>query len=158
MSNIATFGAGCFWGVEALFAQRYGVTKTSVGYMGGSTSEPTYKEVCTGTTDHVEVVQIEYNPHLVSYEELLLLFWANHDPTTPNRQGPDVGTQYRSVVFFHTQEQQLEAEDVLSRLQQSGHFFRPIVTAIEPAQAYWLAEDYHQQYLAKRGQSSCGIN
>ena len=156
--SIATFGAGCFWGIEALFAKQFGVNNTSVGYMGGKTTEPTYREVCSGTTDHVEVVQVEYDERFLSYEDLLLLFWANHDPTTLNRQGPDIGTQYRSVVFYHTPEQQQEAEDVLSRLQQSGHFYRPIVTTIEPAQAYWLAEDYHQQYLAKRGQSSCQIS
>lgn len=156
--SIATFGAGCFWGIEALFAKQFGVNQTSVGYMGGKTTEPTYREVCSGTTDHVEVVQVEYDERFLSYEDLLLLFWANHDPTTLNRQGPDIGTQYRSVVFYHTEQQHQQAQDTLSQLQQSGHFHRPIVTAIEPAQDYWLAEDYHQQYLAKKGLSSCEIS
>ncbi len=158
MINKATFGAGCFWGIEALFSRQDGVLKTSVGYMGGAIEQPTYRQVCTGTTDHVEVVQVEFDEQIISYEQLLMGFWANHDPTTVNRQGPDIGTQYRSVVFYHSQDQQQQAQDLLSQLQQTGIYSRPIVTTIEAAQTYWLAEDYHQQYLAKRGQSSCQIN
>jgi peptide-methionine (S)-S-oxide reductase len=155
MRELATFGAGCFWGIEALFAQQPGVSKTSVGYMGGDVQQPTYQAVCTGTTEHAEVVQVEFDANTISYEQLLQLFWANHDPTTMNQQGPDIGSQYRSVVFYHTQVQQIEAQALMSQLQKSAYFAGPIVTAIEPAQEYWLAEDYHQQYLAKRNQSSC---
>ena len=155
MTQVATFGAGCFWGVEALFAKQPGVRKTSVGYMGGPKPNPCYQEVCTGITDHVEVMQVEFDADSISYEQLLQLFWANHDPTTLNRQGPDIGTQYRSVVFYHSPEQQIEAQALMQQLQTSGYFPAPIVTAIEPAQAYWIAEEYHQQYLAKRQQTSC---
>lgn len=155
MLQTATFGAGCFWGVEALFAQQPGVMKTSVGYMGGPKPNPTYQEVCTGVTDHVEVIQLEFSDYIITYEQLLQLFWANHDPTTLNRQGPDIGTQYRSVVFYHTDNQKVEAEVLMQQLQKSGYFPAPIVTAIEPAQDYWPAEEYHQQYLAKRQRTSC---
>ena len=155
MTQVATFGAGCFWGVEALFAKQPGVRKTSVGDMGGPKPNPCYQEVCTGITDHVEVMQVEFDADSISYEQLLQLFWANHDPTTLNRQGPDIGTQYRSVVFYHSPEQQIDAQALMQQLQTSGYFPAPIVTAIEPAQAYWIAEEYHQQYLAKRQQTSC---
>ena len=153
MAQIATFGAGCFWGVEALFAKQTGVTNTSVGYMGGTLDNPTYRDVCSGQTDHVEVVHIEFDEHLIDYTALLTLFWQNHDPTTLNRQGPDIGTQYRSVVFYHSAEQQEDAKSLLTQLQQSGEFGAPIVTAIESAQEYFLAEEYHQQYLDKRKQN-----
>src|SRR5947209_12843560 len=145
----ATFGAGCFWGVEATFRRVPGVTSTAVGYMGGTLPNPTYQDVCTDRTGHAEVVQVEYDPDRVSYEQLLDVFWANHDPTTPNRQGPDVGSQYRSVVFYHSPEQQAAAEAAKDRLRASGRYRRPVVTAIEPAQTFYRAEEYHQQYLAK---------
>ena len=153
----ATFGAGCFWGVEAVFRQIKGVTSTAVGYSGGSFDNPTYTNVCTDKTGHAEVVQVEYDPAQVSYEHLLDVFWSNHDPTTRNRQGPDVGTQYRSVIFYHTPEQRTAAVASKQRLEQSGKYKRPIVTEIVPAATFWRAEDYHQQYLEKRGLSSCRI-
>ena len=153
----ATFGAGCFWGVEEAFRQLEGVTGTAVGYMGGQTLNPTYKDVCTDRTGHAEVVQVEYDPERVSYDRLLDLFWENHDPTTLNRQGPDVGTQYRSAIFFHTPEQQAAAQASKARLEQSGRFRRPIVTEITSAGTFYRAEEYHQQYLAKRGMSSCHL-
>ena len=151
----ATFGAGCFWGVEARFRQVEGVTQTDVGYLGGTLENPTYRDVCTGNTGHAEVVQVEYDPAVVSYDQLLDVFWSCHDPTTLNRQGPDVGAQYRSAVFFHTPEQEAAARASKQRLEQSGRFSRPIVTEITPASTFYRAEEYHQQYLAKRGQSSC---
>jgi peptide-methionine (S)-S-oxide reductase len=153
----ATFGAGCFWGVEADFRQVKGVVATAVGYEGGTLDNPTYRDVCTNRTGHAEVVEVDYDPTQVSYEELLTLFWENHDPTTLNRQGPDVGTQYRSVVFFHTPEQQAAALASKERLEQLGRYKRPIVTQIVPATTFFQAEDYHQQYLEKRGLSSCKI-
>jgi peptide-methionine (S)-S-oxide reductase len=153
----ATFGAGCFWGVEAAFRQVKGVKATAVGYAGGRTKNPTYKEVCTDSTGHAEVVQVEYDPAEVSYDRLLGVFWASHDPTQLNRQGPDVGTQYRSVIFFHTPEQEAAARESKAALESSGRFRRPIVTEILPAPEFWLAEDYHQQYLEKRGLSHCRI-
>ena len=153
----ATFGAGCFWGVEEAFRQMKGVTNTAVGYMGGTLQNPTYKEVCTDRTGHAEVVQVEYDPAQVSYEDLLNVFWENHNPTQINRQGPDVGTQYRSAVFYHTPEQRAAAEASKERLQNSGKFKKPIVTEITPAADFWRAEEYHQQYLAKRGLSHCHI-
>ncbi len=153
----ATFGAGCFWGVEAVFRQVEGVRATAVGYAGGTAENPTYKQVCTGTTGHAEVVQVEFDPGKVSYDRLLDVFWANHDPTTLNRQGPDVGTQYRSAIFTHSPEQEQAARASLEREQASGRYRRPIVTAIEPAGPFWRAEDYHQQYLEKRGLASCKI-
>ncbi|MEO7718492.1 MAG: peptide-methionine (S)-S-oxide reductase MsrA [Capsulimonas sp.] len=154
---IATFGAGCFWGVEAAFRQTPGVTATAVGYEGGQTENPTYKEVCTDTTGHAEVVQVEFDPAQVTYEELLAVFFGNHNPTTLNRQGPDVGAQYRSAIFYHSPEQQQQAEATKAKLEAAGTFPKPIVTAIVPAQTFYIAEDYHQQYLEKRGLASCHI-
>ncbi|MDQ3815561.1 MAG: bifunctional methionine sulfoxide reductase B/A protein [Armatimonadota bacterium] len=154
---VATFGAGCFWGVEAAFRQIKGVTNTAVGYMGGSLKNPTYQDVCTDRTGHAEVVHVEYDPAQVSYEQLLGVFWKNHNPTTPNRQGPDVGTQYRSVVFFHTPEQEKAAHASKEKLQKSGQFRNPIVTQIVPAQEFYRAEEYHQQYLEKRGLAHCHL-
>lgn len=152
----ATFGAGCFWGVESEFRQiSQGILSTAVGYEGGKLNNPSYRDVCTDRTGHAEVVEVTYDPAKISYEDLLTVFWENHDPTTLNRQGPDVGTQYRSVIFYHTPEQQAAAIASKERLQQSGRYRRPIVTAIEPAQTFYKAEDYHQQYLEKRGLSSC---
>ena len=153
----ATFGAGCFWGVEAAFRQVKGVTSTAVGYMGGTLKDPTYQDVCTDKTGHAEVVQVEFDPSQVSYEELLQVFWENHDPTTLNRQGPDVGTQYRSAIFCHTPEQKAAAEASKGALASAGSFRRPIVTEILPATAFWRAEEYHQQYLEKRGLAHCRI-
>ena len=147
----ATFGAGCFWGVEAAFRKIKGVTSTSVGYTGGSLDSPTYEDVCTGRTGHAEVVEVEYDPSQVSYDELLAVFWDIHDPTTLNRQGPDVGTQYRSVLFFHNAEQEAAANKSKEKIQSSGRFTRDIVTEITPASQYYKAEDYHQQYLERRG-------
>ena len=153
----ATFGAGCFWGVEAAFRQVDGVVSTTVGYMGGTLKNPTYQDVCTDRTGHAEVVQMEYDPSKVSYAELLSVFWANHDPTTLNRQGPDIGTQYRSVIFFHTLQQEAAAKASKERLQASGKYRRPVVTEIVPAADLWRAEEYHQQYLEKRGLAHCWI-
>jgi|SRR5579871_4040140 len=153
----ATFGAGCFWGVEAAFRQVKGVTSTAVGYMGGSLKDPTYQDVCTDRTGHAEVVQVEFDPSQVSYNDLLTVFWENHDPTTLNRQGPDVGTQYRSAIFFHSPEQETAAIASKDALSKSGKFRRPIVTEIVQAGEFWRAEEYHQQYLEKRGLSHCHI-
>ena len=153
----ATFGAGCFWGVEETFRRLNGVVSTVVGYAGGTTLNPTYQDVCTDRTGHAEVVQVEYDPARISYRDLLDVFWANHDPTTPNRQGPDVGTQYRSVVFYHSPEQKEEAENSKKNLQKTGKFRRPIVTQIEPAPNFFRAEEYHQRYLEKRGVSHCAV-
>jgi peptide-methionine (S)-S-oxide reductase len=153
----ATFGAGCFWGVEATFRSVKGVRNATVGYAGGSKENPSYEDVCTDETGHAEVVQVEFDPVQVSYRELLDVFWANHDPTTLNRQGPDVGTQYRSVIFYHSPEQKTEAEQSKTALEKSGRFRRPVVTQIEPAPAFWPAEDYHQRYLEKRGLAHCHI-
>ncbi|MGZ3676493.1 MAG: peptide-methionine (S)-S-oxide reductase MsrA [Ktedonobacterales bacterium] len=153
----ATFGAGCFWGVEAAFRQIPGVVATAVGYEGGKTDNPSYRDVCSHTTGHAEVVEVEYDPTRVSYDDLLAVFWDEHDPTQLNRQGPDIGDQYRSVVFYHTPEQQAAATASRDRLAQSGKYRRPIVTLIEPAGTFYLAEDYHQQYLEKRGLSTCKI-
>ncbi len=153
----ATFGAGCFWGVEAAFRQVQGVISTSVGYTGGSLKNPTYEDVCSGRTGHAEAVEVIYDPAKISYEQLLQVFWENHDPTTLNRQGPDVGTQYRSAIFYHTPEQQAAALAAKEKLQTSGRYKRPIVTEIVAASPYYLAEDYHQQYLEKRGLASCHI-
>jgi peptide-methionine (S)-S-oxide reductase len=153
----ATFGAGCFWGVEAVFRQTNGVKDVAVGYAGGKTENPTYEDVCRDETGHAEVVEVIFNPSEVSYAELLDVFWRNHDPTTRNRQGPDVGSQYRSVVFYHTPEQKAAAEAKLAELEKSGRFRRPIVTQIEPAPPFYRAEEYHQQYLAKHGRTHCAI-
>jgi len=153
----ATFGAGCFWGVEAAFRQIKGVKSTAVGYMGGKLKDPTYQDVCTDRTGHAEVVQVEFDPSEVSYEELLRVFWDNHDPTTLNRQGPDTGTQYRSAIFYHTPEQEAAAKASKEALGKSGRFKRPIVTEIVPAPEFWRAEEYHQQYLEKRGLAHCHL-
>lgn len=154
---IATFGAGCFWGVEEIFRTTEGVQDTSVGYTGGTTDQPSYEAVCTGTTGHAEVVQVIFNPDVVSYTALLDIFFANHNPTQLNAQGPDSGTQYRSVIFFEGAAQKTEAEAKKAALAASGHFKQPIVTTLEPAVTFWPAEDYHQNYLRKRGVSSCHI-
>lgn len=154
---IATFGAGCFWGVEEIFRTTDGVLETSVGYSGGTTENPSYEEVCTSATGHAEVVQVQYDPEKVGYERLLDLFFENHNPTQLNRQGPDVGTQYRSAIFYSDEEQKELAERKKAELDASGRFRQPIVTVIEPATAYWPAEDYHQKYLLKRGMTSCHI-
>ncbi len=156
-TEFATFGAGCFWGVEADFRRVPGVVATAVGYEGGITENPTYKEVCTDRTGHAEVVQVEFDPSKVSFEQLLSVFWENHDPTQVNRQGPDFGSQYRTVVFFHSAEQQAIAEASKQKLVESGKFKRPIATQIVPAETFYIAEDYHQQYLEKRGQTSCHL-
>jgi peptide-methionine (S)-S-oxide reductase len=153
----ATFGAGCFWGVEAEFRQVKGVVSTTVGYEGGNFPNPTYRDVCSHKTGHAEVVEVDYDPARVPYEDLLKVFWENHDPTTPNRQGPDVGTQYRSVIFYHTPEQQTAAQASKEQLEHTGRYKRPIVTQIVPAATFYKAEDYHQQYLEKRGLSSCNL-
>jgi peptide-methionine (S)-S-oxide reductase len=151
----ATFGAGCFWGVEAAFRQVDGVVATRVGYSGGTLEDPTYEDVCSHTTGHAEVVEVTYDDDEVSYDELLNVFWRDHDPTQLNRQGWDVGDQYRSVVFFPDDEQREAAER--SRAAEQHAHSKPIVTLIEPAQTFYEAEDYHQQYLEKRGRSSCTV-
>jgi len=154
----ATFGAGCFWGVEARFRQVPGVLATTVGYTGGRTPDPTYQMVCSGTTGHAEAVEVVYAPGRVSYEDLLTAFWTGHDPTTPNRQGPDCGTQYRSVIFYHDEAQRAAAEASKEQWDRSGRFRAPIVTRIEPASTFYRAEEHHQQYLEKRGLASCRIS
>lgn len=151
----ATFGAGCFWGVEDAFRRVSGVTETAVGYMGGGLEHPSYQDVCSDRTGHAEVVQVEYDPQQVEYTQLLDLFWQVHDPTTRNRQGPDIGTQYRSVIFHHSAEQRAEALASKESLQSSGCFNRPIATEIEPAGTFWKAEEYHQNYYQKHGHRSC---
>ena len=153
----ATFGAGCFWGVETAFRQIKGVKATAVGYMGGKLNDPTYQDVCTDRTGHAEVVEVEFDPSEVSYDDLLRVFWDNHDPTTLNRQGPDTGTQYRSVIFYHTPQQEAAAKASKEALAKSGRYKRPIVTEIVPAPEFWRAEDYHQQYLEKRGLAHCHL-
>ena len=153
----ATFGAGCFWGVEEAYRQVDGVTATAVGYAGGSVDDPTYEMVCSGRTGHAEVVQVEYDPARVSYDALLNLFWQVHDPTQVNRQGPDIGTQYRTVIFAHDEEQAGAARRSLDEEQASGRHRRDIATQIEPAPTFWMAEDYHQQYFAKRGHRRFGL-
>jgi len=151
----ATFAAGCFWGVEASFRALPGVTDAVVGYTGGSLANPTYHDVCTDRTGHAEVVEVTFDPAVISYHDLLEVFWNNHNPTTLNRQGPDVGAQYRSAIFFHSPEQEAEAKS--SRDSAQSRFSRPIVTEITPAQTFWPAEEYHQQYLEKRGLAHCHI-
>lgn len=153
--TLATFGGGCFWGVEEAFRIPKGVKKTTVGYMGGNKNNPTYEQVCTSKTNHAEVVQIDYDPNIISYEKLLKIFWEVHDPTTLNRQGPDIGTQYRSVIFYHTEEQKKEA--LYSTEKEQKKHQSKIVTQILPAETFYQAEEYHQQYLAKRGAKSCHI-
>lgn len=147
----ATFGAGCFWCVEPIFQKLDGVLSTSVGYAGGSFGNPTYDDVCTGQTGHAEVVQIEYDPSKISYDELLNAFWNNHDPTTLNKQGPDIGTQYRSLIFFHSSEQEATAKASKEKLENSGKYHKNIVTEIVPASQFYKAEDYHQRYYEKCG-------
>ncbi|MBU0629142.1 MAG: peptide-methionine (S)-S-oxide reductase MsrA [Nanoarchaeota archaeon] len=149
----ATFGAGCFWSIEEAFRTLKGVKATTVGYMGGKLENPSYEDVCTDTTGHVEVVQLEYDPKLIKYEKLLTIFWKIHNPTTPNRQGFDIGTQYRSVIFYHTDKQKEIAEK--SKKQEQKKHTSTIVTIIEPAREFWKAEDYHQKYLMKRGAKTC---
>ena len=153
----ATFGAGCFWGVEAAYRQIPGVLTTTVGYLGGTLDKPTYKDVCSGRTGHAEVVEVAYDPARITYDDLLTVFWENHDPTTLNRQGPDVGAQYRSAIFYHDDAQKTAAIASRDERDRSGRHPRPIVTEITPATSFYEAEDYHQQYLEKRGLSSCHI-
>jgi len=153
----ATFGAGCFWGVEAAFRQIKGVVSTAVGFSGGHYDNPSYHDVCTGRTGHAEVVEVTYDPARVSYEDLLKVFWENHNPTTLNRQGWDVGTQYRSAIYFHDARQEAAARASKEQLEKSGKYRKPIVTEVTPASTFYMAEDYHQQYLEKRGLSSCHI-
>ena len=151
----AAFAAGCFWGSQEDFEKIPGVVATTVGYMGGTFKHPTYEDVCTDTTGHAETVQIDYDPEKVTYDQLLDVFWANHDPTTPNRQGPDIGTQYRSVIFYYTPEQKKAAETSIAKLTAEHHFTNPIVTQVTQATDFWKAEDYHQFYLDKHGLSNC---
>jgi peptide-methionine (S)-S-oxide reductase len=153
----AIFAAGCFWGVEEAFRQLKGVTSTTVGYTGGTMKDPSYKDVCTGTTAHAEAVEVEFDPKQISYDQLLSVFWQSHDPTTLNRQGPDYGTQYRSAIFYEDAEQEAAARRSKAELEKSGLFKRPIVTEIKPASEFYRAEDYHQQYFEKRGIKSCHI-
>lgn len=153
MLEKATLGAGCFWGVEATYRRLAGVKETAVGYMGGKLKNPTYKDVCTDSTGHAEVLEVTFDPSVISYHDILEVFWDNHNPTTLNRQGPDVGTQYRSAIFYHSPEQEAEAK--ASRDAAQARFPRPIVTEIVPATEFWRAEEYHQQYLEKRGLSQC---
>ena len=153
----ATFGAGCFWGVEATFRQIKGVTNVTAGYAGGTKDNPTYEDVCTDETGHAEVVEVEFDPSQVNYDQLLDVFWSNHNPTTLNRQGPDVGTQYRSVIFYQSPEQESAAETSKETINKSGRFRQTVVTQIEPAPRFWRAEEYHQRYLEKRGQTHCAI-
>ena len=151
----ATFAAGCFWGVEEAFRHIKGVTSATVGYTGGTTKDPSYKQVCTGSTGHAEAVEVEFDPTQISYRELLAAFFQNHNPTTLNSQGPDFGTQYRSAIFVHDDEQESEAREAIAALEKAHVFKRPIVTQIAPASDFYPAEEYHQQYLAKRGAPSC---
>jgi peptide-methionine (S)-S-oxide reductase len=151
----ATFGAGCFWGVEAAFRQLEGVTATAAGFEGGHTENPSYQDVCSHTTGHAEVVEVTYDPDRISYDQLLEVFWGKHDPTQLNRQGWDVGDQYRSVIFFHDEEQREAAERSKAELDASGRYRKPILTKIEPAQTFYPAEEYHQRYLEKQGRASC---
>ena len=151
----AMFGAGCFWGVEATFRQLEGVSDAAVGYSGGTLDDPTYEQVCTGSTGHAEVVRVEYDPDLLSYEDLLKVFWQAHDPTTLNRQGPDIGAQYRSAIYYYDDEQRAAAAASKAALDESGALPSPIVTEITPAATFYRGEEYHQRYLEKRGQTNC---
>jgi len=155
MTEIATFGAGCFWGIEAAFRRLPGVVDATVGYSGGHTVDPTYKDVCTDETGHAEVVQVTFDPEKVSFERLLEVFWGIHDPTQVNRQGPDFGSQYRTAIFFHTPEQEATAKKLKAELNASGKFKKPIATEITAAGLFYRAEEYHQKYLEKRGATSC---
>jgi len=152
----ATFAAGCFWGIEARFAALPGVISTAVGYMGGSTSQPEYRQVCSGDTGHAEVVQLTFDEQQTDYNQLLNAFWQMHDPTTLNRQGPDIGSQYRSAIFFHSPEQQTLAEISKAELNNSGLLATPVVTEITSCSTFWRAEEYHQRYLEKNGRGLCG--
>lgn len=154
---VATFAGGCFWGVEYNFRRVPGVVDAQSGYMGGRTDNPTYKEICYEDTHHAEVVHLRHDPETISYEKLVKIFFKLHDPTTLNRQGPDVGDQYRSAIFYHSPEQKESAEKVKAQLDASGEFKRPIVTEITPAQAFWKAEDYHQQYIEKNPSRRCHV-
>ena len=151
----AIFGAGCFWGVEETFRKIKGVKETAVGYMGGDKENPTYKQVCSGTTGHTEVTEVKFDPEKVSYGELLNVFWKIHDPTQVDKQGPDVGRQYRSVIFYHSSEQKRRAEELKEVEEKSGKYKRPIATTIEPAEIFWRAEEYHQRYVEKGGRTVC---
>ena len=153
----ATFGAGCFWGVEQAFRQLEGVVDTVVGYAGGDAESPSYRQVCTGTTGHAEVVQVRFDPAAIGYNELLEMFWRIHDPTQVNRQGPDLGTQYRSLILVHSDAQKAAAESSRAALEANGSLRGPVATEITEAGPFWRAEEYHQQYLAKRGLGSCGL-
>jgi peptide-methionine (S)-S-oxide reductase len=157
MQEIATFGAGCFWGIEAAFRRVPGVLDAAVGYSGGRTENPSYQDVCTDTTGHAEVVQVTFDPERLSYDQLLDVFWTIHDPTQVNRQGPDYGKQYRTVIFFHSPEQEAAAKKSKQALEASGKLRRPVATEITPAGPFWRAEEYHQRYLEKRGAASCHI-
>lgn len=152
----AVFAAGCFWGVEETFRNISGVVSTLAGYTGGHTVKPSYKEVCSGTTGHAEAVEVTFDPEVVSYEELLDAFWASHDPTTPDRQGPDIGSQYRSAIFYNGEEQKRLAEESKKALDTSGTYRLPVVTGISEASEFYPAEEYHQKYLHKRGIAHCG--
>jgi peptide-methionine (S)-S-oxide reductase len=154
----ATFGAGCFWGVESAFRQVPGVTDAAVGYMGGTLANPTYKDVCTDRTGHAEVVQVDFDPSRVSYEQLVRAFFEIHDPTQLNRQGPDYGKQYRSVIFFHDPQQEATARKVVEELDRAGRFPRKIVTQIAPADEFYRGEEYHQRYFEKHGINACGAH
>lgn len=151
----ATFGAGCFWGIEAAFRRIPGVLTATSGYMGGHVENPTYRQVCTDTTGHAEVVQVTFDPEKVTFESLLEAFFGMHDPTQLNRQGPDIGTQYRSVIFYHSPEQEKTAREALENLQKQGRFSRPIATQLVAAPDFWPAEEYHQRYLERRGLDRC---
>ena len=148
----ATFGAGCFWGIEHAFRKVAGVIEAPVGYAGGTTPDPTYEQVCSGQTGHAEVVEVEFDPAMVSYEELLEVFWTIHDPTTLNRQGSDIGTQYRSVIYFHSAKQEQAAKDSIAALENGDRFRNPIVTELAPIDTFYMGEDYHQHYFEKQGQ------
>ena len=157
IARTAVFGAGCFWGVEAAYRQIPGVLSTRVGYLGGTMDKPTYKDVCSGRTGHAEVDEVSYDPARITYDDLLTVFWENHDPTTLNRQGPDVGEQYRSAIFYKDEEQKSAATASKEERDKSGKHPRPIVTEVTPASTFYPAEEYHQQYLEKRGLASCHI-
>lgn len=155
--EVATFAAGCFWGVEATFKSVIGVKETTVGYIGGTVKDPSYEEVCTGNTGHAEAVEVQYNPEEVNYIELLEIFWANHNPTTLNREGPDVGSQYRSAIFYHTEEQKQKAVNSKQKLNNSECYETEIVTEINPATTFYPAEEYHQDYLEKNS-GGCNLS
>ncbi|MDF2530051.1 MAG: msrA [Gammaproteobacteria bacterium] len=157
-TQLATFAAGCFWGIEAAFRKVHGVLETQVGYTGGHSDKPTYSQVCSGATGHAEAVRLEYDPEQIAYEDLLQVFWAIHDPTTFHRQGPDIGSQYRSVIFYHSPEQKQAALQSIQKLEQSGTYPNKIVTEITPASTFYPAEEYHQRYYEKQGIQGCRLN